>query len=88
MKPWEKIKWQKSNIGLANRPFADLFWDADELCVRCGRPHTLDSAKHTRLYGYMCVCGSQEWARPNDRHQPPAADGGSSTAGDSTAAGG
>jgi hypothetical protein len=61
MKPWNKVKWQKANADLANRPFADLFWNRDEVCVRCGRQHTIANAVHTRLYGYMCVCGSQEW---------------------------
>lgn len=31
------------------------------VCVRCGRQKTLANIKHTRLYGIMCVCGSQEW---------------------------
>lgn len=61
MKPWNKVKWQKANADLANRPFADLFWNRDEVCVRCGRHHTIANAVHTRLHGYMCVCGSQEW---------------------------
>ena len=66
MKHWNKIKWQKANAELANRPFADLFWDREEICVRCGRQHTIANAVHTRLHGYMCVCGSQEWKRANN----------------------
>lgn len=61
MKPRNKTKWQKANADLANRPFLDLFWDAKELCVRCGLPHTLSNVIHTRLHGYECICGSQEW---------------------------
>lgn len=33
----------------------------NEICVRCGRSHTSENLKHTRLYGIMCLCGSQEW---------------------------
>lgn len=31
------------------------------VCSRCGRQKALANIKHTRLYGIMCVCGSQEW---------------------------
>lgn len=31
------------------------------VCSRCGRQKTLANIRHTRLYGIMCVCGSQEW---------------------------
>jgi len=70
MKPWNKVKWQKANADLANRPFADLFWNRDEVCVRCGRQHTIANAVHTRLHGYMCVCGSQEWKAAEQSVQP------------------
>ena len=70
MKPWNKVKWQKANADLANRPFADLFWNRDEVCVRCGRQHTIENAVHTRLHGYTCVCGSQEWKAAEHSVQP------------------
>jgi len=31
MKPWNKIKWQRANIVLANKPFADLFKEENEM---------------------------------------------------------
>lgn len=32
-----------------------------EECVRCHSPHCIKSMHHTRLHGYICNCGSQEW---------------------------
>ena len=81
MKPWNKVKWQKANADLANRPFADLFWNRNEVCVRCGRQHTIANAVHTRLHGYMCVCGSQEWKAAE---HPLHSDGGEAGANEGT----
>lgn len=39
----------------------------NETCVRCGRPRTWENMKHTRLYGLMCLCGSQEWKAAEHR---------------------
>ena len=30
-------------------------------CARCGSPKCIKSMHHSRLYGYVCNCGSQEW---------------------------
>lgn len=30
-------------------------------CARCGSPKCIKSMHHSRLYGYTCNCGSQEW---------------------------
>ena len=32
-----------------------------EECVRCHSPHCIKHMHHSRLYGYICNCGSQEW---------------------------
>lgn len=32
-----------------------------EECVRCHRPHCIKYMHHSRLHGYTCNCGSQEW---------------------------
>jgi hypothetical protein len=42
-----------------------------EVCVRCNRPHCVKSMVHSRLYGYVCVCGSQEY-RPVIEFPKPA----------------
>lgn len=48
----------------------NLLYDENMLCVRCGRPKTIQNMKHSRLYGRMCMCGSQEWRQqPNMRVQ-------------------
>jgi hypothetical protein len=56
-----RAKWNTANARLANKPFENLFDDESRVCVRCGRPYTEENKKYTRLYGVMCVCGSQEW---------------------------
>lgn len=56
-----RAKWNTANAKLANEPFANLFDDPSRVCVRCGREYTLANKKYSRLYGVMCVCGSQEW---------------------------
>jgi len=40
------------------------FTPEDEVCARCGAEKK--HAKHTRLYGLMCACGSQEWIKESD----------------------
>lgn len=32
-----------------------------EECVRCHSPHCIKYMYHSRLHGYTCSCGSQEW---------------------------
>lgn len=32
-----------------------------EECVRCHNPHCIKYMYHSRLHGYTCICGSQEW---------------------------
>jgi hypothetical protein len=32
-----------------------------KFCTRCGRKKLLANLIHTRLYGYTCICGNQEW---------------------------
>ena len=32
-----------------------------EECVRCHNPHCIKYMYHSRLHGYTCTCGSQEW---------------------------
>lgn len=56
-----RAKWNTANAKLANEPFANLFDDPSRVCVRCGREYIEANKVHTRLYGVMCVCGSQEW---------------------------
>lgn len=41
----------------------------DEVCTRCGG--LFRYAKHTRLHGYMCSCGNQEWKEPDTDPTPP-----------------
>lgn len=38
-----------------------------KICTRCGAPFW--RAKHTRLHGYMCQCGNQEWKSREDEEQ-------------------
>lgn len=40
--------------------------DGNLRCARCGRPKILQNMIHTRLYGYLCVCGSDEWEENQD----------------------
>ena len=56
-----RAKWNTANARLANKPFENLFNDESRVCVRCGRPYIEANKKYTRLYGVMCICGSQEW---------------------------
>lgn len=41
----------------------------DEECTRCGLPNTSQYKVHSRLYGYLCLCGNQEW-KPVKRTEP------------------
>jgi hypothetical protein len=56
-----RAQWNTASAKLANKPFENLFDDESRECVRCGRPYTEANKTYTRLYGVMCVCGSQEW---------------------------
>jgi hypothetical protein len=60
MKPWNRIKFAAALKSRADHPLSN-FEVHDEVCARCGRERTFANMKHTRLYGYMCVCGAQEW---------------------------
>jgi len=40
----------------------EMFGNGKNVCLRCGREKKLENLKHTRLYGYLCVCGSDEWS--------------------------
>lgn len=35
----------------------------DEICTRCGSEKCIKRMMHTRLYGYKCRCGNQEWKK-------------------------
>jgi hypothetical protein len=41
--------------------------DHEKLCTKCGREKCIQNMQHSRLYGYACVCGNQEWKRPDLR---------------------
>lgn len=43
--------------------------NTDQVCTRCGAPRIMLYLVHTRLYGYQCICGNQEW-KDRDAHQP------------------
>lgn len=64
-----RAQWNTANAKLANEPFANLFDDPSRVCVRCGREYIERNKVHTRLYGVMCVCGSQEWKAVEQRLQ-------------------
>jgi hypothetical protein len=64
-----RAQWNTANAKLANKPFENLFDDPSRVCVRCERPYTNANKVYTRLYGVMCVCGSQEWKAVEQRMQ-------------------
>ncbi len=82
-----RAKWNTANARLANKPFENLFDDESRVCVRCGRPYTEANKKYTRLYGVMCICGSQEWKDAEQCVHPTAA-GGSAQSNNSESGGG
>lgn len=43
--------------------------EKNKFCTRCGREKTLRNLKHTRLHGYLCVCGNDEWAERKPPHE-------------------
>lgn len=43
------------------KPNCSPMCEHDKECVRCHRPKCIKSMMHSRLYGYSCMCGSQEW---------------------------
>ena len=40
-----------------------------EVCTKCGRVKCIYNMKHTRLYGYVCMCGEQDWKPINTKEQ-------------------
>ncbi len=51
------------------KPGVHFLEDPDQVCTRCGYEKIMMYMKHTRLNGYTCVCGNQEW-KPRPKNQP------------------
>lgn len=43
------------------RPNCTPFCDHMQVCKKCSRARCVRNMRHSRLNGYECVCGSQEW---------------------------
>lgn len=45
--------------------------NSNQVCTRCGRERTLRNLQHTRLHGYLCVCGNDAWKERKPRETLP-----------------